>query len=100
VERVADGSATLGVGAAAALLVLGSPGLANGALAAAAAKAARGGRECFAAQRGRDAAGRRSLVLDRAVPCRLDRVDTVVLDGEILRTGRHVVADVLPSRTM
>ena len=69
-----DGSATLGLGAAAALLVLGSNGLANGALAAASAKAARGGRKCFAAQLGRDAAGRGSLVLDRAVLRRLDRV--------------------------
>lgn len=42
------------------------------------------------------APARGSLVLDPAVLRRLDWVDTVVLDAEVLLTGRQIVDDVLP----
>jgi cation-transporting ATPase I len=68
----------------------------SAALTAGAAKAARAGREGFAAQLDRDVCERGSLVLDPAVLRRLDRVDTVVLDSAVLLTGRQVVEEVLP----
>jgi cation-transporting P-type ATPase I len=47
-------------------------------------KAARLGREAFAAQLARELADRGTLVMDRQALRRLDRVDTVVLDGRLL----------------
>jgi cation-transporting P-type ATPase I len=47
-------------------------------------KAARLGREAFAAQLGRELADRGTLVMDRQALRRLDRVDTVVFDGRLL----------------
>ncbi|GAA1255915.1 hypothetical protein GCM10009609_18880 [Pseudonocardia aurantiaca] len=96
VERVTEGSALAALGGAAALLALGGAPLASAAVVAATPRAARGGRECFAAQLDRDAGRRGCLVLDRAALRRLDRTDTVVLDADVLRTGRQVVGDVLP----
>ena len=97
VERAADRTAALALAAAGPLLVgTRSTALVNAALAAGAAKAARTGREGFAAQLDRDVCGRGCLVLDPAALRRLDRVDTVVLDSAVLLTGRQIVEDVLP----
>ena len=51
-------------------------------------KAARHGREAFAARLGRELAARDVVVLDRGALRRLDRVDVVVLDAAVLITGR------------
>jgi cation-transporting ATPase I len=57
-------------------------------------KAARLGREAFAATLGGLLADRGLLPMDREVLRRLDRVDTVVLDSEVLLTGRWVVGQI------
>jgi len=55
---------------------------------AATPKAARLGREAFAALLGRDLARRGVLVMDAAALRRLDRIDKVLIDAELLATGR------------
>ncbi len=97
VEKVADRAAAIALAGAAALFVAtrATPPV-SAALTVGVPKAAQSGREGFAAQLGRHAAARGSLVLDRAALRRLDRVDTIVLDAEILRTGRHAVDEVVP----
>jgi cation-transporting ATPase I len=57
-------------------------------------KAARLGREGFAAWLGRDLARSGVLAMDDAALRRLDRVDTVVLDAAVLTTGRTVLGTV------
>ncbi|MFF5264424.1 HAD-IC family P-type ATPase [Actinomadura viridis] len=69
---------------------------AQGVLVAGVPKAARVGRESFAAQLGRIAAGRGVVVCDTAALRRLDRIDTVVVDASALRTGRQVIDEVVP----
>ncbi|GAA3929005.1 cation-translocating P-type ATPase [Actinomadura viridis] len=69
---------------------------AQGVLVSGVPKAARVGREAFAAQFGRIAAGRGVVVCDTAALRRLDRIDTVVVDASALRTGRQVIDEVLP----
>ncbi len=54
-------------------------------------KAARQGREAFAARLGRELAARDVVVLDRGALRQLDRVDEVVLDAAVLTTGRLVL---------
>ena len=82
--------------AAAALLATGSPRRGADVLVAGIPKAARLGREAFAAQLGRTLAARGVVPLDGSALRRLDRVDTVVLDSATLLTGRVEVADVVP----
>ncbi|GAA1309284.1 cation-translocating P-type ATPase [Pseudonocardia xinjiangensis] len=97
VEKVADRSGVAALGGAAALFAATrSMPLVTTSLALGAPKAARSGREGFAAQLDRAAAARGTLVLDRHVLRRLDRVDTIVLDSEILLTGRHGIDEVMP----
>ena len=92
VESYADGAAALSLlGAGAALAVTGSARRAGGVLTAAVPKAARHGREAFAAHLGRELADREVVVLDRTSLRRLDRVDAVVLDASVLTSGRMVV---------
>jgi len=92
VEGYADVSAALSVaGAAATLAVTRSPRRAGGILTAAVPKAARQGREAFAARLGRELAARDVVVLDRGALRRLDRIDEVVLDAAVLTTGRLVL---------
>jgi cation-transporting ATPase I len=68
-------------------------------------KAARLGREAFAAHLGRALADRDILCLDTGVLRRLDRIDTVLLDASAVTTGElaieriDVVGDVTTSRT-
>jgi len=61
---------------------------------AAAPKAARFGREGFAAWLGRDLARSGVLAIDDAALRRLDRVDTVVFDAAVLTTGTMVLGTV------
>ncbi|GAA1008204.1 haloacid dehalogenase [Acrocarpospora pleiomorpha] len=68
-------------------------------LAAAAPKAARLGREGFGAELGRGLAERDVLVLDHRALRRLDRIDTVVVDADVLLTGNwsvHRVSELGP----
>jgi len=58
-------------------------------------KAARLGREGFAGGLGRVLGRRGAVVLDAAALRRLDRVDTVVLDAEVLVTGQLVLGEVV-----
>jgi cation-transporting ATPase I len=58
-------------------------------------KAARLGREAFAAQLGRTLATRGVVPLDGSALRRLDRIDTVVLDSDVLVTGRAAVGPVV-----
>jgi cation-transporting P-type ATPase I len=58
-------------------------------------KAPRLGREGFACGLGRLLARRGAVVLDGAALRRLDRVNTVVLDAEVLVTGQLVLGDVI-----
>jgi cation-transporting ATPase I len=59
-------------------------------------RAARLGREAFAAQLGRALAARGVVVLDPEVLRHLDRVDTVIVDEGVVRTGRSAVGEVVP----
>jgi cation-transporting ATPase I len=96
VEYVANRSAALAVaGYAATLAVTRSPDRALGLLLAGSPRAAKVGREAFAAQLDRDFCADSGVVLDPDALRRLDRVDTVVLDAPALLTGRRVVDDVL-----
>ncbi|WP_460429176.1 cation-translocating P-type ATPase, partial [Amycolatopsis endophytica] len=67
---------------------------ANGILLAAVPRPARAGREAFAAQLARDLSAAGTLVLEPAATRRLDRVGQVVVDAELLRTGRRVAGEV------
>lgn len=81
-------------GAAAALAASRDPQLMVAATATATPKAAKLGREGFAARTSRDLARSGVLALDAEVLRRLDRVDTIVLDAQVLTTGRLVVGSV------
>jgi cation-transporting ATPase I len=95
VESYADIAAAASVaGAAAALLATRSPWRSAGFVTATVPKGARHGREAFAARLGRELAERDVVVLDRAALRRLDRIDSVVLDAEFLRSGRLVFGTV------
>ncbi|MHB1710884.1 MAG: HAD-IC family P-type ATPase, partial [Acidimicrobiales bacterium] len=89
VERYSDRAAIASTAAfGATLVVTGSPRRAANIFAAGVPKAARLGREGFAAHFDRILAQRNMLVMDRDVVRRLDRIDTVVLDATVLATGR------------
>jgi cation-transporting ATPase I len=95
VEGYADVSGALSVaGAAAALVATRSPRRAGGIVTAAVPKAARHGRDAFAARLGRELAARDVIVLDSGALRRLDRVDVVVLDAAVLTTGRLALGGV------
>ena len=97
VEGFADISSALSVaGAAATLALTGSPRRAGGIVTAAVPKAARHGRDAFAARLGRELAARDVIVLDSEALLRLDRVDVVVLDAAVLTTGRVALGAVEP----
>jgi cation-transporting P-type ATPase I len=71
---------------------------AQGVLAAGVPKAARLGRDAFAAQLGLSACHHDVVVVVPEVLRRLDRVDQLVIDASALRTGDLVVEDVVPLR--
>lgn len=88
VERTAEGAGMAGLGAfGLALAATRDPRRATGALLTGVPRAARLGREAFAASLGRALAARGAIVLDRRVLRRLDRIDTVLLDGRLLLDG-------------
>jgi cation-transporting ATPase I len=97
VEGFADISSALSaVGAATTLVLTGSPRRAGGVVAASVPKAARQGRDAFAARLGRELAARDVIVIDSHALRRLDRVDVVVLDAAVLITGRVALGAVEP----
>lgn len=88
-ETYADRASLASLGAfAVTLAATRSPRRAASALVAGVPKAGSLGRDTFAARLGRLLANRNVLVLDAAVLRRLDRIDTVVLDAALVRTGR------------
>ncbi|MGZ6954126.1 MAG: cation-translocating P-type ATPase [Acidimicrobiia bacterium] len=88
---------SLGLGAVAAALTR-RPAVAADVVLAAIPRAARLGREGFAAELGRGLASRDVLIMDPSVLRRLDRIDTVVVGEELLwpasRAGRALVASI------
>ncbi len=64
-------------------------------IAVTAPKATHMGSTAFAAELGRILSGRGALVRDPVALRRLDRIDTVVIDADVLTTGRLVIADVV-----
>ncbi|WP_198679255.1 cation-translocating P-type ATPase [Thermomonospora amylolytica] len=96
IERVLR-FAPLSLGASlGALAVTRDARRAQGALVSGVPRAARLGREMFAARFGRVVAGRGILVRDAGALRRLDRVDAVVIDASVLRTGRLMIDEVVP----
>jgi cation-transporting ATPase I len=96
IERYADRMSFVAAAAAASVAVgTRNHRLAQTILAAGNPKAARLGRESFAAWLGRSLAGHGVISLDASVLRRLDRLDTVVIDCTVLTTGRFRIADVL-----
>ncbi len=93
-------SARAGVGAVGAfggvLATSRDPRRAGGVATAALPKAARLGREGFAAILGCCLARRGLIVMDHAVLRRLDRIDTIVIDADVLTTDAEVIGDVVP----
>ncbi len=88
VERHADRATLAAFGVfGLSLAVTNDPRRSANTLMAAAPKAARLGREAFAAQLGRDLANRDVIVLDPFALRRLDRIDTVVVDRSAILTG-------------
>jgi cation-transporting ATPase I len=91
VEAYADRAALAALaGAGAALAFTRDPRMMVAAAVTATPKAARLGREGFAAQLGRDLARSGVLAMDAEALRRLDRIDTVVVDADVLATGRAV----------
>ena len=91
VENYADRAALAAIaGAGATLAITHDPRAMVAAAVTATPKAARLGREGFAAYLGRDLARCGVLAMDAEVLRRLDRIDTVVVDAEVLATGRSV----------
>ncbi|MFG1705050.1 HAD-IC family P-type ATPase [Nonomuraea sp. M3C6] len=59
-------------------------------------KAANLGRDAFTSAAARRLAERGTIVLDRGALCRMDRIDTVVLDAALLTTGAWAIDSVVP----
>jgi cation-transporting P-type ATPase I len=93
-------SERIGLGAAGAfggvLAASRDPRRAAGVAMAGLPKAALLGREGFAVALGCVLAGRGAVVMDHRVLRRLDRIDTIVVDADVLTTGAMVVGDVVP----
>lgn len=95
VETYTARASLAALGAASAALVVGrDPALMMAAAVAGTPKAAGTGRSAFSARLGRDLARSGVLALRPQALHLLDRVDTVVLDAELLTTGRTVVGSV------
>jgi cation-transporting ATPase I len=84
-ERYASRAVVASLGASGiALVVTGSPRRAASFVVAGLPKAGRTGSEAFAASFGRQLARRDVLILDRTVLRRLDRIDLVLLDADVV----------------
>lgn len=93
-ERYADRAAIASLGLSCAVLVITrSPRRAASFVVAGLPKAGRMGREAFAASFARQLASRDVVVLDRAAIRRLDRVDSVLLDADVV-VGRSVLGPI------
>ncbi|MFI6738858.1 HAD-IC family P-type ATPase [Nonomuraea sp. NPDC050451] len=95
VERYADAASAMSLAGLGLTTVLSSDrerGLSV--LIAGIPKAANLGREAFASAVARALAGRGTIVLNRDVLLRMDRIDTVVLDAGLLTTGAWAIDDV------
>jgi magnesium-transporting ATPase (P-type) len=94
-------SERIGLGAAGAfggvLAASGDPRRAAGVAVAGLPKAALLGREGFAATLGCVLAKRGAVVMDHRVLRQLDRIDTIVVDADVLSTGAMAVGDVVPA---
>lgn len=93
IERVADETAGASLAGAAALALGGRLGDTSDALALGAPKAARASREAFATTVSTMLARAGVLTLHPGALRRLDRVDTLLIDGEALLTDRRVVLE-------
>ena len=97
VERFADRAWTVSLAAAGTMLVsTRNPAMAGRALEAGVPKAARYGKEAFAATIGRALSGRGVVVVHRPALRVLDRVDCLVLQGDLLVTDDLVPAEIAP----
>ncbi|ABD09736.1 cation transport ATPase [Frankia casuarinae] len=97
VERYADLAVLGGLGGfAAATAATGNPRRAVALAATSLPRPARVGREGFAAQLTRVLARRGVHVMDSAALRVLDRVDTIVIDADVLRGEERIIADVVP----
>ncbi|MFI7673479.1 HAD-IC family P-type ATPase [Actinophytocola sp. NPDC049390] len=96
VERYARKALAAGAAAAAIATPFAGPRRALGAGLAALPKAPATGRAAFAAQLGRVLSRRGVLVMDRTVLRRLDLVDVLVVDTDVLTTGRRQLTDLVP----
>lgn len=97
VEVFADRAWTASLAAAGAMLVsTRNPAMAGRALEAGVPKAARYGKEAFAATIGRALAGRGVVVVHRAALRVLDRVDCLVVQGDLLVTDDLVPGELAP----
>lgn len=96
VERYATQGAAAGLAGLVGGLISARPELRVAALASASAKAARLTKESWACRVARAAADHDVVVVDPRVFRRLDRVDTVVIEAELLTTGRWGVDEVVP----
>ncbi|HKN37578.1 MAG TPA: HAD-IC family P-type ATPase, partial [Acidimicrobiia bacterium] len=97
VETFADRAWTASLAAAGATLIsTRNPALAGRALEAGVPKAARYGKEAFAATMGRALSGRGVVVVHRGALRVLDRVDCLVLQGDLLVTDDLVPAEIAP----
>ncbi|MCO5973275.1 cation-translocating P-type ATPase [Actinoallomurus soli] len=96
VERAAWTVPTAITGAVGAYVLTRDAARAQGVLAAGVPRAARMGREAFATQLGLVLAGRDIIVIDLESLRRFDRVDHVIVDASVLRTGDMVIEDVVP----
>ncbi|WP_433756824.1 HAD-IC family P-type ATPase [Nocardia sp. CA-135398] len=94
IERVADETAAGSMIGTAAFVGLGRLGDAADALGLGAPKAARASREAYAASVNMVLARAGVLTLHRGAWRRLDRLTTLVIDGEALLTARRLVLDV------
>jgi cation-transporting ATPase I len=96
IERYADraGVASI-VGVGGVFLATMDPRRSAAMLLAGMPKAAKLGRDAYAAQLGRTLSRRRVVVLDQGVLRRLDRVDSIVLDGSLVLSGRVEIREVL-----
>ncbi|WP_462188308.1 cation-translocating P-type ATPase [Frankia sp. CcWB2] len=97
VDRYADLAVLAGLGGfAAATAASGNPRRAAALAATSLPRPARVGREGFAAQLTRVLARRGVHVMDSAALRVLDRVDTIVIDADVLRSEERIIADVVP----
>jgi magnesium-transporting ATPase (P-type) len=97
IERYADVAVVGGVAAGAvAAGVTGAPRRAADLALTALPRSTRLGREGFALQLTRVLAGRGAQVMSPAALRSLDRVDTVVVDHDVLVSGQHTIGDIVP----